>query len=73
MSEIHAIRIGLLSHTLRTSQKSKNIRQLLIAVLGRQNRLLPLWAEREDITILEDSSLLYNKVSCSSSLFPFSQ
>lgn len=71
MLEMHSVRIGLFSHTLRISQKRKNIKQFLIAVLGRQSRLLSLWAEREDITILEDSSLLYNKVS--SSVFHFSQ
>lgn len=72
MFEMHGIRIFLLSHTLWTSQNRNSIKQLLTAVLGRQNGLLPLWAERADITILEDSSLLYNKVS-SSSIFTFSQ
>ena len=67
------IRSALFSHTLRTSQKRNNIKQLLIAVLGRPNsRLLPSWAEREETTIPEDSSLLNNKVH-SSSIFPFRQ
>lgn len=64
----------ILSHTLRTSRKRKNIEQLLIAVLGRQNSsiLLPSWAEREETTIPENSSLLDNEVH-PSSIFPFSQ
>lgn len=71
MFAMHGIRTGLLSHVLQTSQKRKNIKQFLIAVLGRQSRLLPLWAEREDITTLAGSSLLYNKVG--SSILPFIQ
>lgn len=68
---MHGIRIALLSHTLRTSGKRINIKQLLIAV-GEAELLQTSWAEREETAVPDDYSLLDSQVH-SSFIFPLSQ